>query len=679
MTICTDGLAMGTEPMPRQLPHLPALDGLRAIAVIFVVAYHLDLGWARGGFIGVDIFFVISGFLITRLLIDEQGASGRIAVIGFWIRRFRRLVPALVVMVGATLLATRWWGLPEQWDGVRRDGVASLAYVANWRFVFDRQSYFESAIGPSPLLHTWSLAVEEQWYLVWPIVMVGLLALAQRPRRGAAIATMTVVLAAVASAGLMAALYDPADASRVYFGTDTRAQQLLVGAALAWFTTWVPTLEDVPEHRVFRLASRISLVILGVIAVTVDDTSAWLYRGGFLAISVLAAVVVLGTATTHRSGAFNWLGGQPWGWIGRRSYGIYLWHWPVIIFVGPAMGLEMATIPLIAVQLTVMLLLAEMSFRLVEQPVRRSVAPASRTIAAWTLGASAVAAVGVVGLSAPTDRRLEQLGSVVLPVDDIVVASTTTPVESEQELPAPPTTSRAERTPGDMAAPPEEVPPVRRLVLLGDSAAYSLAEQFDRSIAPSWDVQAVVQTGCPLTPGVTLDAGSSTPNPRDPNCVDWREIWPAYVSALDPDIVVVMIGAWEVLDHLVDGRDIRFPSPEWDELIATTLVGAADAAATTGAPVVFFDVACMGGPRSNLGTTARSDPTRTAAVNRHLDDLAAAREDVTIERVSMVVCPTGVDGLEIDGTPVRYDGVHFTSVGASLVWPWVFEQLQRVR
>ena len=389
MTICTDGLAMGTEPMPRQLPHLPALDGLRAIAVIFVVAYHLDVGWARGGFIGVDIFFVISGFLITRLLIDEQGTNGRIAVIGFWIRRFRRLVPALVVMVGATLLATRWWGLPEQWDDVRRDGVASLAYVANWRFVFDRQSYFESAIGPSPLLHTWSLAVEEQWYLVWPIVMVGLLALAQRPRRGAAIATMTVVLAAVASAGLMAALYDPADASRVYFGTDTRAQQLLVGAALAWFTTWVPTLQDVPEHRVFRLASQISLVTLGVIAVTVDDTSAWLYRGGFLAISVLAAVVVFGTATTHRRGAFNWLGGQPWGWIGRRSYGIYLWHWPVILFVGPAMGLEMATVPLIAVQLTVTLLLAEMSFRLVEQPVRRSVAPATRTIAAWTLGASA--------------------------------------------------------------------------------------------------------------------------------------------------------------------------------------------------------------------------------------------------------------------------------------------------
>ena len=665
--------------MPRQLPHLPALDGLRAIAVMFVVAYHLDVAWARGGFIGVDIFFVISGFLITRLLIDEQGTNGRIAVVGFWIRRFRRLVPALVVMVGATLLATRWWGLPEQWDGVRRDGVASLTYVANWRFVLDQQSYFESAVGPSPLLHTWSLAVEEQWYVLWPIVMVGLLALAHRLRKGMAFATMAVITAAIASAGLMAALYDPTDASRVYFGTDTRAQQLLVGAALAWFVAWFPTLERVPEHRIFHLASKFSLGALAVIVVTVDDTSTWLYHGGFLAISVLAACVVLATVTTDRSGAFDWLGGQPWGWIGRRSYGIYLWHWPVILFVGPAMGLDIARTPLIVVQLTVTLVLAEMSFRLVEQPVRRSVAPTIRTVSAWSVGALAVAAIGVVGLSAPTDRRLEQRSSVVLPVDDIVVVSTTSPVESEQELPAPPPASRVEGAPIDAPTGAPGVPPVRRLVLLGDSAAFSLAEQFDPSIAPLWDVQAVVQVGCPLTPGVTMDAGSSTPNPLDPNCVDWRELWPAYLSALDPEIVVVVIGAWEVLDHRVDGRDIRFPSPEWDELIATTLASAADAAATTGVPVVFFDVACMGGPSSNPGTTARSDPARTAAVNRHLDDLDEARGGLTIAHVSTVVCPTGVDGLEIDGTPVRYDGVHYTSVGANLVWPWVFEQLERIR
>lgn len=217
---------------------------------------------------------------------------------------------------------------------------------------------------------------------------------------------------------------------------------------------------------------------------------------------------------------------------------------------------------------------------------------------------------------------------------------------------------------------------MNRALLLGDSAAYSLAEQLDASLAPTWEVRGVAQVGCPLTPGVSLDADSSTPNPISPDCVDWREIWPAYVTALDPDIVMVMIGAWEVLDHRVDGEDIRFGSPEWDDLIGTALAGAADAAGVTGTPVVFFDVACMGGPTSNPGTSARSDPDRVAGVNRLIDDLAANRSDVTVAELSAVVCPGGIDDREIDGTPVRYDGVHFTAAGADLVWPWVFEQLE---
>jgi hypothetical protein len=400
---------------------------------------------------------------------------------------------------------------------------------------------------------------------------------------------------------------------------------------------------------------------LGVVAATVGDTSTWLYHGGFLAISVLAAFVVLGTATAAPGGAFAWLGREPWGWIGRRSYGIYLWHWPVILFVGPAMGLELARPQLITLQLATTLLLAELSFRFVEQPVRRSTTRTTGTVAAWTLAAAAVAAIGVVGLAAPNGRRLEQASSILLPVDEVPVPWTNP--------------GRSTRSPGDIASGATAAPPVRRALLLGDSAAYSLAEHLDASLAPTWEVQGVAQVGCPLTPGVSLDANSSTPNPISPDCVDWREIWPAYVTALDPDIVVVMIGAWEVLDHRVAGDDIRFGTPEWDDLIGTALAGAADAAASNGAPVVFFDVACMGGTASNPGTTARRDPQRVAAVNRLIDELAGTRADVTIANLSAVVCPDGIDDLEIDGTPVRYDGVHFTANGADLVWPWVFEQL----
>ena len=365
--------------MSRRLPHLPALDGLRALAVVLVVAYHLDLGWATGGFIGVDIFFVISGFLITRLLLDERATTGRIALGAFWTRRFKRLVPALVVMIAATLSATRRWGLPEQWNSVRLDAIAGLAYVANWRFVFDQQSYFEAALGPSPLLHTWSLAVEEQWYLLWPLAMVGLVMLARNHRRGAGIAAAVVVAASVVSAGLMAVTFEAADPSRAYFGTDTRAQHLLIGAALAWLVELFPDLVRACERRSLRLPFTASLIVLVALATTIDDTSAWLYRGGLFAISIVAAVVVLGTASARPDAALGWMGSRPMVWIGRRSYGIYLWHWPVIVFVGSAFDIGLNGTPLIAAQVAVTLVLAELSFRFVETPVRRSSAPSAAT------------------------------------------------------------------------------------------------------------------------------------------------------------------------------------------------------------------------------------------------------------------------------------------------------------
>ena len=164
---------MPSTPTPR-LPYAAALDGLRALAVAAVLGYHLDISWMRGGFLGVDLFFVISGFLITRLLLGEYAASGRIALGAFWIRRFRRLVPPLVVVVAASIAATRLWGVPAQWDAMRSDAIASLAYVANWHFILNDTSYFETLLGPSPLRHVWSLAVEEQWYLIWPLIMVAL-------------------------------------------------------------------------------------------------------------------------------------------------------------------------------------------------------------------------------------------------------------------------------------------------------------------------------------------------------------------------------------------------------------------------------------------------------------------------------------------------------------------------
>ena len=270
-----------------------------------------------------------------------------------------------------------------------------------------------------------------------------------------------------------------------------------------------------------------------------------------------------------------------------------------------------------------------------------------------------------MALTAPADRRLAPTAAILPRLDDL--PATTPGAAADAARPTDATSA------GDTTDPGAN----RRVLLLGDSAAYSLAQQLDASTRPDWDVQAFVQVGCPLTPGATMDGASSDVNPTDPDCLAWQTSWPDFSNALQPDVVVVMIGAWEVLDHRVEGRDIRFPSPEWAALVGTTLGDAADAAGSSGAPVVFLDVACMGGAPDNPGTTSRADPRRVKAVNDLIDDVASSRPDVSVAALSDLVCPAGAAGLETNGGPVRYDGVHYTRDGAALVWPWLFAELDR--
>ncbi|MGD0765697.1 MAG: acyltransferase, partial [Dehalococcoidia bacterium] len=209
----------------------PGLDGIRALAVAAVLAYHADFPWARGGFLGVDAFFVLSGYLITTILLTEWNARGGIGLLAFWTRRARRLLPALYLMLIGVAIYAVFMASPLELDKIRGDALATIAYVANWRPIFTGASYFDRFSIPSPLNHTWSLAIEEQYYLIWPLLLLFLL----RVRRLTPNALLAVTLAmAAASAILMGALFQPGhDPSLVYYGTDTRAQSLLVGAALA--------------------------------------------------------------------------------------------------------------------------------------------------------------------------------------------------------------------------------------------------------------------------------------------------------------------------------------------------------------------------------------------------------------------------------------------------------------
>ena len=360
--------------------HLPALNGLRGLAVLGVVAYHLQLGWASGGYLGVDLFFVLSGFLITTLLLEEWGASGRINLANFWARRARRLLPALFLVVFALAIyvcnaqlggpgANALIDLPD----LRGDAIATLLYVGNWHAIFAHQSYFAQFSTPSPLQHTWSLAIEEQFYLVWPLVLLLVLRLGRRSWRQFGL--VVTVAVGLASAALMALLFHPGgDPTRVYYGTDTRLFDLMAGATLA-FLAGLPSQPNPRAQRTLHIAAPIAAIGLGVCWVTSGTSGGlprdWMFDGGFLLCAVLAAVVVADARLTQPGTLGRLLATPPLHFLGTISYGIYLWHWPIFVYLtGTRTGLS--TFPLDVVRVVLTLVVSTASYYLVERPLRQA-------------------------------------------------------------------------------------------------------------------------------------------------------------------------------------------------------------------------------------------------------------------------------------------------------------------
>jgi peptidoglycan/LPS O-acetylase OafA/YrhL len=359
--------------------HLPALNGLRGVAVIGVVAYHMQLGWARGGYLGVDLFFVLSGFLITTLLLEEWVGSRRIHLAAFWGRRAKRLLPALFLVVAALavyLIANGLWGGPGanglvDLSGLRGDAISTLLYVNNWHSIFGHQSYFAQYSAPSPLQHTWSLAIEEQFYLVWPLVLLVLLRYGRGVWRRAGVA-LTVGLG-VLSAVLMAVLFTPGvDPSRVYYGTDTRLFDLMAGATIAF----VAAARQQPKARASRTLhvvgplAGVGLLAFWVLAGTPAGLPTnFMFEGGFLVCALLAGLVVA-DARLIEAGVFGrGLAWRPLHFVGTISYGVYLWHWPVIVYLnGARTGLSQWPLDLLRVAVT--LALSTASYYLIERPIR---------------------------------------------------------------------------------------------------------------------------------------------------------------------------------------------------------------------------------------------------------------------------------------------------------------------
>lgn len=358
--------------MGKKRRYITGLDGIRAIAVIMVLAYHLKLALFKSGFLGVTVFFVLSGYLITGILISEVEEEGTIDLKNFWLRRIRRLVPAVMSMAVVIIFVSAVVNRVIFTKGCK-DFLASVLGFNNWWQIFNKVSYFEAAGVPSPFTHCWSLAIETQFYLIYPLILLGIYKLAKsrgegRAKRGLLFAGVTLLLALI-SVILMIVLFNPQqDASRVYYGTDTRAFSLLFGALLAilWDYRMVPRRLSASVNMVL---GSVSFAVLLVMTIAINGSSNFWYRGGQFVGTILTVLVIY--AVSGRKTLLSRLLSHPvLKWIGDRSYSIYLWHYPIILLISK--GIK-ASWWITLIELVLSVVLAELSYRFIETPIRHGI------------------------------------------------------------------------------------------------------------------------------------------------------------------------------------------------------------------------------------------------------------------------------------------------------------------
>jgi peptidoglycan/LPS O-acetylase OafA/YrhL len=494
------------------MPHLPGLDGLRGLAVIGVLLFHGGFSWAKGGFLGVSTFFTLSGFLITNLLVREWDRSDGIDLGNFWIRRFRRLLPAALIAIA--LVGVVWWriGTAEQLDNLRADMLAALGYVANWRFLTGGQSYADLFLSPSPLQHFWSLAIEEQFYVIFPVFVIVVMKFG-----GRRLLTTLLVMATAFSVILQVSLRNGVD--RVYYGTDTRAAELLVGCLLA---VWWSGRQRFPIGRHGRAdgeAPALWIDALGGLAIVgmfwawfaVPESSMGLARGGFPLYACATTAIIF--AATRRGLVTTFLSVPVLRWAGLISYGLYLFHWPIFLVLdSERTGIDNQLV-LFTLRMSVTIAIALASYFLVEDPIRRGtmLKTGRSALIAALAGAVVVASLAfVVTFNPPAS---------VIPYANFEVGRMQSEVIGEQN----PTGTIAPTVAGATAD---------SVLWLGDSGAYDATP----AVAAAYNASGTRSFVSGAFPGFGLT------NPK----IDWRLEWQALVDEHHPTLVLIMLGGWDL-------------------------------------------------------------------------------------------------------------------------------------
>jgi peptidoglycan/LPS O-acetylase OafA/YrhL len=628
-----------------------------------------------GGFLGVDVFFVLSGFLITSLLLDELGRSGRIELGDFWIRRARRLLPALVLMVLSVAVGRQFFS-PEAVAGLRDDAVAAFFWVANWVFVADKTNYFTQGAPPSPLQHAWSLGVEEQYYIVWPLLLVAvalvLATLARRRHRRATLGGVRLTVFMLATGGALASavtailLASNATRDRVYFGTDTRAQALLVGAAASALLVgdWSALNRGWSLIRsrwgrwTARLLPVIGLAVLGVASHYATGSAHEFREGLLIAVAVAAVLVVAPVALEQRGPVAAVLGWGPLAWLGTISYGVYLWHWPIFLALnGEQTG--WSGLSLFGVRCAATLAVSIVSWWAIERPIRRwrPVRVPLLPLAGATAATAAALTMLVVPVTArPGGGPLD--GSLPPGVSPVAVVS-----------PSPPQGTRPART----IAQRDPRRPFT-VSVYGDSIGWTLMHFLPPT--PGFDFIDHTVIGCSLVRGGPYRYLGQTLDQKN-ECESWPSRWRSQIAVDQPDAILLIVGRWETVDRVNEGRWTHIGDPAFDAYLTNELRSAVDILSSSGAPLTVANLPySRRGERPDGSLYPEDQPERVKEWNTMLGDTIGHRAGVRILDLNKKLCPEDVYTTKVDGIQVRSDGVHLTAEGVQWLTPWLEASLR---